>query len=194
MTTPTPPFSDNVPSSPMGSAYAQPYAPAPPPAPYGQQPAQPNPYASGGYAQPIAPAPAPAQWAGAQHVCRFCGAYPAVNTTVRRHQGLILMMRFIHLKGPFCRTCGTAVFRDMTTKTLWQGWWSPFSLVLINPVTLIINLIARSRINTLPEPVPGQPGPQMDPGKPMTSRPAVLVALIPLAWWIVLIVQIIRHS
>ncbi|GAA1906417.1 hypothetical protein [Streptantibioticus ferralitis] len=194
MTTPTPPFADNVPPSPTGSAYAQPYAPVPHPAPYGHQPAQPNPYASGGYGRQAAPAPAPAHGTAGQHVCRICGAFPAVDATVRRHQGMLLMMRFVHLKGPFCRTCGTAVFRDMTTKTLWQGWWSPFSLVAINPITIIINLIARSRINKLPQPVPGQPGAQLNPGKPMTSRPAVLVVLLPLAWWIGLIVQIIRHS
>ncbi|MBT2382187.1 hypothetical protein J7E86_00990 [Streptomyces sp. ISL-11] len=113
---------------------------------------------------------------------------------MRSHQGLVLLMRFTRLEGPFCRTCGTSVFRDMTTRTLWQGWWSPFSLVLINPITIVINLVARAKLNKLPEPVPGQPGPQLQPGKPVTSRPVALVALIPLGWWITLISQILIHA
>jgi hypothetical protein len=96
--------------------------------------------------------------------------------------------------GPFCRTCGTAVVRDMTTATLWQGWWSPFSLVLINPITIVINLIARAKLNKLPKPVPGQPGQQPDPGKPDFHRPAAYLVALPVIWWIGLIVQIIRHA
>ncbi|GAA3063972.1 hypothetical protein GCM10020000_54400 [Streptomyces olivoverticillatus] len=94
--------------------------------------------------------------------------------TVRGHQGILVMMRFLSMKGPFCRNCGTAVVREMSGKTLWQGWWSPVSLVVITPLTLIWNLFIRARINKLPPPVPGQPGPQLDPGIPAAQAPGGL--------------------
>ncbi|MGK5549725.1 LppU/SCO3897 family protein, partial [Streptomyces sp. URMC 127] len=96
------------------------------PPPYQQQ----NPYqqhapqqAHGyGYGAP-APAPVPAG-----PVCRTCGGFPAAEATIRQHQGILIMMRFLHVRGPFCRNCGLAVLRDMNGKTLLQGWWSPMSL------------------------------------------------------------------
>ncbi|WP_414168712.1 hypothetical protein ACMATS_21095 [Streptoverticillium reticulum] len=103
-------------------------------------------------------------------------------------------MRFLSLRGPFCRNCGTAVLRDMTGKTLWQGWWSPISLVAITPFTLIWNLTVRAKLNKLPPPVPGQPGPQLDPGVPLRRRPVVLAALIPVAWVLFLVFQIVTHA
>ncbi|WP_199812591.1 hypothetical protein [Streptomyces sp. NRRL S-337] len=113
--------------------------------------------------------------------------------TVRGHQGILIMMRFLSLKGPFCRNCGTAVLREMTGKTLWQGWWSPFSLVAFTPFTLISNLTVRAKLNKLPPPVPGQPGQQLDPGVPLRRRPAALGALIPLAWVLFLAIQYAIH-
>ncbi len=74
-----------------------------------------------------------------QMACRFCGGYPAVEATVRGHQGLIIIMRFLKLQGPFCRTCGIASVRDMTAKSLWQGWWGIGSAI-INPITMLLNI------------------------------------------------------
>jgi hypothetical protein len=95
---------------------------------------------------------------------------PAAQATIRGHQGLLVIMRFRTLKGPFCRDCGIAAHRDMTSKSLWQGWWGLASLV-INPITMLANLPQRARINKLPPPVPGAPGTPMDPGKPIFARP-----------------------
>ncbi|WP_432003668.1 hypothetical protein [Streptomyces sioyaensis] len=125
--------------------------------------------------------------------CRICGAIPAADVTVRGHQGILIMMRFQSLKGPFCRNCGTAVLREMTGKTLWQGWWSPFSLIAFTPFTLISNLTVRAKLNKLPPLVPGQPGQQLDPGAPLRRRPAALGALIPLAWVLFLVIQNAIH-
>ncbi|WP_242587123.1 hypothetical protein [Streptomyces sp. MST-110588] len=107
--------------------------------------------------------------------------------TFRAHQGVLLWMRFSSLQGPFCRPCGTAVFREMTGKTLWQGWWSPLSLVLFTPGTLIINGVALARINKLSAPVPGQPGQQLQPGTPVLRRPTSLAVILPLIWagWVI---------
>jgi hypothetical protein len=112
--------------------------------------------------------------------CRFCGAVPAVNATVRGHQGMIVVMRFLKLQGPFCRTCGIASVRDMTAKSLWQGWWGIGSAI-INPFTMLSNIGPMSQFKKLPEPAPGAPGRPMDPGKPLFQRPAIAMLLLPIA-------------
>lgn len=114
-----------------------------------------------------------------QMVCRFCGGYPAVEATVRGHQGLIILMRFLKLQGPFCRTCGVASVRDMTSKSLWQGWWGIGSSI-INPITMLMNIGPMQKFKGLPEPTPG-PGRPMNPGKPLFRRPAILGLLLPVA-------------
>ncbi|MER7932006.1 MULTISPECIES: hypothetical protein [unclassified Streptomyces] len=87
-------------------------------------------------------------------------------------------MRLLKVRGPFCRTCGIAVHREMTAKTLWQGWWSIFSLV-IAPATLIVNLVARVRFGRMTPPVHGA-RPPLDPGKPVVRRVGALGILAPL--------------
>ncbi|WP_431679667.1 LppU/SCO3897 family protein [Kitasatospora sp. KL5] len=117
---------------------------------------------------------------GQQPVCRFCGSVPAVRATVRGHRGLVVIMRFLTLEGPFCRDCGIAVHRDMTAKSLWQGWWGIASAI-VNPATMLINLLNRAKINKLAPPVPGAPGRPMDPGRPLFKRPEILGLLVPVA-------------
>jgi hypothetical protein len=112
-------------------------------------------------------------------VCRFCGGYPAVNATVRGHQGLVILMRFLKLEGPFCKTCGTATVRDMTAKSMWQGWWGIGSAI-VNPITMLMNIGPSQQFKNLPEPAPG-PGRPMNPGKPLFQRPAILGLLLPVA-------------
>jgi hypothetical protein len=124
--------------------------------------------------------------------CRICGALPAAFATFRRHQGVLMWMRFSSVNGPFCRPCGTAIYREVTSETVWQGWWSPLSLVLFTPGTLIINRVALAQINKLPAPIPGQPGPQLAPGTPVLRRASSLAALLPLAWAIWVLTHIIN--
>ncbi|MFI5707494.1 toxin-antitoxin system, toxin component [Kribbella sp. NPDC051620] len=162
--------------------YGQP-GPGGPQPQYGQQP-----YAQQNYApqQPGQPGQYPqgqqfAQGQPGQPLqCRFCGGAPAVEATVRGHQGFLVMMRFLKLQGPFCKTCGTAATRDMTAKSMWQGWWGVGSMI-INPITMLMNLGTSSKFKNLPEPAPNPPGRPMDPGKPLFNRPAVLGLLIPIA-------------
>ena len=111
--------------------------------------------------------------------CRFCGSFPAVDATVRGHQGLIILMRFLKLQGPFCRSCGIASVRDMTAKSLWQGWWGVGSSI-VNPITMLRNIGPMQKFKSLPEPAPGAPGRPMDPGKPLFRRPAILGLLLPI--------------
>ncbi|MFF7992191.1 hypothetical protein ACFZDG_20635 [Kitasatospora xanthocidica] len=184
--------------------------------PYGPPPGDGNPYSSGGaygappppppgqpgYGYPSAPPPAqpygyPQQAAGYGYgypqqgpadglTCRFCGGYPAVNATVRGHQGLILAYRMLRMTGPFCRTCGTATVRDMSARTLVQGWWSLVSW-LLTPITLLANLVPHNRFKRLQPPVPGSHGPQLDPGVPLTRRPHIAMLLVPVSLAVTLV-------
>ena len=122
--------------------------------------------------------------------CRFCGGMPAVQATVRGHQGLLIVMRFLKLQGPFCKTCGIATVRNMTAKSLWQGWWGIGSSI-INPITMLINIPTRLKFKNLPEPMPGAPGQPMDMGKPLYQRPAAigfLGFLVPILFIVLIIV------
>jgi hypothetical protein len=107
--------------------------------------------------------------------------------TFRRHQGVVFIMRFHRWDGPFCRSCGTAVYREQTARTVWQGWWSPMSLVLFAPGTLIANRVALARVNKLSEPTGGHPGYAVRPVSAVLHRASSLVALVALIWgvWVV---------
>ncbi|MEJ8645317.1 hypothetical protein WKI68_37125 [Streptomyces sp. MS1.HAVA.3] len=111
--------------------------------------------------------------------CRLCGAWPAAPAIVRGHQGLVVMMRALSRTGPFCRDCGLATYRRMSSDTLWQGWWGPLSL-FITPVTLLTNLAPRAAFHKLAPPTGGF-RPALDPGKPLWRRTPALLVLTPLA-------------
>ncbi|MFD8098462.1 hypothetical protein ACFV24_02910 [Nocardia fluminea] len=59
---------------------------------------------------------------------------------------------------------------------VWIGWWSFLSGV-INPVTMLINLTARSTLTKLPSPIPGGPRIPMQPGKPLFQRVEFLLVI-----------------
>jgi hypothetical protein len=124
--------------------------------------------------------------------CRFCSSRPAAHATFRGHQGFLVMMKFLKLEGPFCRTCGIATHRSLTAKSLWQGWWGLASMV-INPITMLLNLPQRRKINKLAPPLPGALGRPMNPGRPLFKRFAVLGFLVP-ALVIVAIVYNVQHD
>ncbi len=150
-----------------------------PPPPY-QPPAGPFAQAPG----PYAPTPAPYPQAPGPYplpaICQVCGAAPAAPVTVRGHQGMVVVMRFLRRQGVFCRTCALASFRDMQADTTVMGWWGPLS-VLITPFVLLANLSALSGIRRIPEPVTPGWRPPLDPGKPVFRRPAGILALVPLS-------------
>ncbi|MCX5376601.1 hypothetical protein [Streptomyces sp. NBC_00091] len=160
-----------------GAGYPQPgpgypgAAPGYPQQPYPQQYQQPqHPQYGGAYPH--------AQMPG----CRNCGAPEAANFAVRAHVGVLVLMRFHTLNGPFCRQCGRALVRVMTTKTLCQGWWSPFSLVIFTPFTLLWNLIAAIKFSKLAPSAPAPGRQPLEEGPPVHARPLAYVAIIPLLW------------
>ncbi|ADB32587.1 hypothetical protein Kfla_3529 [Kribbella flavida DSM 17836] len=157
-----PPFGQPQAGHPGGPQYGQPQYGQPQ---YGaQQFGQPGP-------MPHGPQPGAVQ-------CRFCGAFPAAQATVRGHVGLLVVMRFLKLEGPFCRTCGIATVREMTSKSMWQGWWGIGSAI-VNPFIMLSNIGPWKTFKDLPEPAPGAPGRPMNLGKPLFQRPAVLGLLVP---------------
>ncbi|MFF8932348.1 hypothetical protein ACF1AO_34355 [Streptomyces longwoodensis] len=119
--------------------------------------------------------------------CKVCGAAPAAPVTIRAHQGFILAMRWHTLEGPFCAICGTALVREMTTKTLWQGWWGVGSLIFGTPYALLSNWAAHRKLRRLVPAVPAYGTHQLQIGKPVLRRPLAYVALVPFCWAIWLI-------
>ena len=139
-----------------------------------------------------APAPLPGYSGYPGLSCRFCGSVPAEQATFRGHQGFFVIMRFLKLEGPFCRSCGIATHRRMTAKSLWQGWWGVASLV-INPITMLLNVPQRAKINKLAPPRPDAASHPADPGRPVFLRAAILGLLVP-AFVIFAIVYSVQHN
>ncbi|MGW4897308.1 LppU/SCO3897 family protein [Kitasatospora sp. NPDC004240] len=137
--------------------------------PHGTAPTEPTPDAA---------APDLPVYGEGQLSCRYCGSVPAVDATFRGHLGLVVILKYLKRRGPYCRTCGIAAHREMTSDSLWQGWWGIPSMI-INPITMLVNVPQRLKVNKLPEPLPGAPRPPADPGKPVYLRPTILGALIP---------------
>jgi len=160
----------------------QPGQPAPPSYP----PAYPPPLA-----QP-APMPQPAPAYPQVLLCRVCACAPAAKATFRGHRGMILLMQFRSVEGPFCRDCGVAAFRQMSAETMWQGWWGVASF-FITPVVLLINLVLRNRVTALAPPQPNPWGTSrhpLNPGRPLLARPGALVGLIPTVAFVILVFSI----
>jgi hypothetical protein len=152
--------------------------------PYGQPPQGQNPFGQPPAGQPQYGQPGAPMGAGG--TCTFCGGYPAVRATVRGHQGFLVMMRFLKLPGNYCRTCGIATHREMTTKTLYQGWWGIASFI-VTPITVLMNLATRGKFTKLPAPT-GSVRPPRDPGKPIFQRAGALGVLVPLGVIVAIIV------
>ncbi|MFF8601543.1 hypothetical protein ACF065_19805 [Streptomyces sp. NPDC015232] len=155
----------------------------PPQQPY--PPQQPGPHAQPyGYQQPYPPQgyghQLPPQGYGQGHGCQECGAQPAVPVTVRAHQGMVVIMRTLTRRGVFCRTCGLAIYRQMTSETLVTGWWGLFSF-FVTPFVVLGNAFgARAALNRLPEPQ-GALRPPLDPGRRVLRRAPAMLVLTPVA-------------
>src|SRR5215472_761760 len=105
-------------------------------------------------------------------VCRVCGATPAQQVFFRQHIGIVLVWINRRYGGWLCRTCATGLFRRTMSNTLLTGWWGLLSAFLINPITIVYNLVERFRVSRMTEPVLGDPTRKpMDPGRPVFLRP-----------------------
>jgi len=124
--------------------------------------------------------------------CRHCGASPSVKAKVRGHRGLIVLMQFRSLDGPFCRDCGIAAVRSMSAQTLWLGWWSGLSL-LIAPIVLLMNMALRIRFNGLEPPLRAYGSrPPLDAGRPLYQRFAIVGLVVPLVVSTLFVTALVR--
>ncbi|KQX53664.1 hypothetical protein ASE09_06145 [Streptomyces sp. Root66D1] len=93
---------------------------------------------------------------------------------------MVVVMRTVTRRGVFCRTCGLAVYRKMTSDTLITGWWGLFSL-FVTPFVVLGNVSgARAAFRRLPEPYGARCAP-LDPGRRVLRRAPAMLVLTPLA-------------
>lgn len=79
-----------------------------------------------------------------QSPCVVCGSEPAAVLSIRRHVGMVFLQRFVKLRQPLCRDCGTREVKHYTLRTLrtlWQGWWGYISF-FVNFFVLAANVVA----------------------------------------------------
>ncbi|MFJ6700573.1 hypothetical protein ACIQM4_31635 [Streptomyces sp. NPDC091272] len=89
-------------------------------------------------------------------------------------------MRTVTRRAVLCRTCGLAVYRQMTSSTLITGWWGLFSL-FVTPFVVLANVLgARAALRRLPEPYGAVRRP-LDPGRRVLRRAPAMLILTPVA-------------
>jgi membrane protease YdiL (CAAX protease family) len=80
-----------------------------------------------------------------------CGRSPARVLTIRRHVGLVVVMRFFRIKAPFCRDHGITIANEYLRRTLVEGWWG-FLSFFVNWVVVFSDWRALRRARKLPFP------------------------------------------
>jgi hypothetical protein len=117
--------------------------------------------------------------------CQFCGAQPAARVGFMSLISAAIFYSVAGNRGWLCRTCGLAVYRRHTNRTLAGGWWGVTATAI--PIFLVANRIRLGRVLRLapPQPTPGvaafSPVP-LDPGKPVLRRPGAIVAIVVLVF------------
>ena len=114
--------------------------------------------------------------------CIVCGSTPARTSTVWLVTGVIVWVQWQKSAGPFCRTCGTAVVRHHTNRTMLTGWWGVFAFPF-NLFAIAANAFAGRRFAALAPPVPhadvpGTADGPLDTGAPLLRRPGPYVAIL----------------
>ncbi|WBB68147.1 hypothetical protein [Micromonospora sp. WMMD812] len=93
-------------------------------------------------------------------------------------------------RGWMCRSCGLAMFRHHTNRSLLGGWWG-IGVIAI-PIFLLFDRVRLRRVLRLdpPRPTPGvaahSPVP-LDPGKPVLARPGGILAIVLLTLLVVVV-------
>jgi hypothetical protein len=98
--------------------------------------------------------------------------------TFRGHTGMLFVMRFWSVSGPFCRDCGIATFRRVVSTTLVTGWWGILSF-FITPFVLLADVIRRREVKRLAPPNPIAGHRPVSPGRPLFKRWQTLGLLVP---------------
>jgi hypothetical protein len=129
-------------------------------------------------ARVAAPAPVPASAPGAaaaEDGCIVCGRGPAVDLKIRSVVGIVIAFQWKHVKGRFCRDCGTASTRTVLNRTLLTGWWG-FISFFFNWYAIAVDLGALQKLKGLPAPTGEPVQPPLQTGKPMWKRSGIYVA------------------
>lgn len=72
--------------------------------------------------------------------CQICESLaPTKYVEFYENMGFILMRQHKNIKGRLCKTCINKHFWEMTTKTLFLGWWGTISF-LVTPFYLLNNI------------------------------------------------------
>lgn len=145
----------------------------------GQQPPMPPPPPG-----PMQPPPTPS--------CRWCWLPAAANVSFRTQKAFIFFFTIHTSPGPYCHTCGLAMFRAFTTNTLALGWWGLPALPL-NIIFIAQNLLSLRAVKRVPPVADLPPRPQLRTGKPIHRRPAAYVALLPALWAVWAVTGITTH-
>lgn len=120
------------------------------------------------------------------NVCFMCGGSPARKVALRQQtvdQPILGLPREMRTDGPFCRSCGIAMFREMTDATLLYGWWA-LPAVIDNLVVIVLNLLSSVSIRRLAPPawdpsVADKPWYRPHPlGLPLLLRPGSLLCMV----------------
>jgi hypothetical protein len=97
--------------------------------------------------------------------CKVCGRGPAARFVIRRHVGMLLLLKFVKIDAILCREHAIATVQQFQRQTLVQGWWGVTSF-FFNIAAVVGNLSALSRAKKmapasasvtpaiLPDPVP----------------------------------------
>ena len=68
-----------------------------------------------------------------------------------------MLMRRVRIKQMLCRDCAVREIARFTGRSLVEGWWSVFSLV-VNPATILLNLAGIVRACVMRAPTLSEPG------------------------------------
>ncbi len=87
--------------------------------------------------------------------CRFCGSTPAVETAQQSLGSVAVFYRVTTWKGWMCRSCGEAIHREATARTMTWSWWGIGIIAW-----WIFPLVNRARVRKVreldvPRPAPG---------------------------------------
>jgi hypothetical protein len=63
--------------------------------------------------------------------CNRCGGFPATAATFRGHAVVVFLLFRSYRRGPLCRDCGIAAFRDLTARTLAGVWYGPWVVLAL---------------------------------------------------------------
>lgn len=108
--------------------------------------------------------------------CLQCSRTPTAHVALRSQTGMVLAARYAVLRGPLCRECGTALFRERQNATLLKGWWGGLAF-FTNLYAVAVNVVSWYRLTVLDAPRGTTEAAIPARGRPVTARPGVLVPL-----------------